>query len=168
MNAEIATYPEPVRTEWKLLAKTRIENPSLSIAEIATALGRNANTVHMWIRRPEYQRYENWCIAQQNVMITPTMPLPTPRERKQLQDHINYFAEEMFERLQVIVEQTSDNKLLTDIAHDALDRAGFSAQKHVSRGAPTFVITEEAMRVLLSREQEAQGEVIVGEVVPRL
>lgn len=162
----VDVYPQPIRTEYKLLAKARIENPSLSVSEIAMALGRNPQTVHMWLRRPDYQAYETWLLAKQNTAMEPTMALPTPRERKQMVDQINEFAEEMFERLQVIVETSNDNKLLTSIAQDALDRAGYVTKRTTERTSPQFILTAEAMEVLLRREAEALGNVIVGEIVP--
>lgn len=161
----LTAYPAgPVRTEYKLLAKARVEAPSLGIGEIAKAMGYSYQTVLMWLKRRDYQEYESWLIGQQNTTIEPTICLPTPYERRTMHAQINEFAEEMFERLQVIAATTGNEKLQVEIAHDALDRAGFASKRTEQRAAPQFILTAEAMQVLLQREAESRGTVIVGEL----
>jgi transposase-like protein len=162
-------YPEYVRTEWKLLALARVTQPDMSISEIADHLGYSNMTVRAWLHKADYQRYENWLIAQQRGAVDPIIPLPTPRERKALVDRVNDFAEEMFDRLQEIVDTTDDRKLLVQVAQDSLDRAGIVGQRKQATVRPTFVLTPEALEVLMRRSTEVadSNNVVVGEVISR-
>jgi hypothetical protein len=159
-----AVYPHPVRIEWKHLAATRVETPNVSVSELAKLCGRTPQTIYIWLKLPLYQAYETWVFQQRRAEWT---PYETARELK-VETELSEYSGEMLERLRLIAESTQDEKLAASVAQDWLDRAGYVPAKKAGAGSPQIVLTEGAMRVLLERDRESRGSVVVGEVVEGL
>lgn len=163
-TALAVAYPDYVRTEYKLLGALRINSPNVPIRDVAASLGYSYITVRAWLRDPAYQRYENWLIDQYK-----------PEERPvEIRGHRFNNAREMFQEFQVemaerlydIIETTGNERLRAGLVQDWLDRAGVSSKPGDSKVGPTFVLTEEAMKVLMQRAIEAGvgAPVVEGEV----
>jgi hypothetical protein len=154
-------YPQPVRTEWKLLATLRVEQPDLSIRDIAGRLARSEQTIRVWLRTPLYQAYETWFVNKH----FDSLPLALKLSRQEMRQEIDGFAEEMLSRLRDIVETTADEKLVATIGFDILDRADYAAPKREQQRPITLVLTPELLDRLRNREREATtiDAVVVGD-----
>src|SRR5262245_10552946 len=150
-----AAYDRPVKTEWKILAKIRVESPEISLADIAKRIGYNQGTVYRWLKTPEYQRYESWLVDKTYALL----PSEVRMSREELQEKISDYADDMLSRLVHICETTESEKLQVEIAQDFLDRAGHAARlKDSSRGV-TLHLTADAIAILVKRQNEIeQGE----------
>lgn len=155
------TYPDPVRAEWKFIAQQRAETPGISVPQLAQLVGRNDQTVRVWLRSPAYQAYENWVFSQTKQSWTPYERAHRVETTEMFVDH----SAEMAQRLLAIAETTKDEKLAASISQDWLDRAGFAPKRTETTRSNTFVLTEGAMKELLRRADEAAGPILVGEVI---
>lgn len=144
-------YPDPVRTEWKILARTRILVPHLTKQELASRLGYSYATVARWLEDMRYQRYENFLLERKFEEIVPEVADTTARVRAR---YVSY-SEEMQLRILDIIESTTDNKLQSDLALDWLDRAGHGAVRKEQRLGVQLVLTPEAVAELHRRKLEA-------------
>jgi len=144
-------FPHPVRTEWKILALLRRDNPGITYAELGRQLGVSHLTIMHWTRKPLYQSYENWLI---NATYDNT-PLALKRTRAEVKYQLDEFAEEMLERLRDIVETSGDERLIAQIGFDVLDRAGYSEPKRDANRPINVVLTTELLAQLARRAQEA-------------
>lgn len=162
-NLPIPAFPHPIRTEWKILAQLRKDNPMITAEDLAKQLGTNSNTIRMWTRKPLYQSYENWYLGQ----TADHVPLDTKRSRAEVQDTLDEFAQEMLARLIDIAETSHDQKLLVQIGFDALDRAGYGAVKKDAARPINLIFTPELIGELRRRAGEIaeSSEVLVGQVV---
>lgn len=157
-----AAFPHPVRTEWKILAQLKVDNPSITQEECAKQIGVNPNTIRLWVRNPLYQSFENWFISKNYE----SMPVEVRKRREDVQEELDEFAQEMLGRLKDIVETSHDNKLIAQIGFDALDRANYRPlQKEGSRPI-NIIFTPEMLNELQRRRAEVvEGEaVVVGQV----
>lgn len=156
-----ATFPHPIRTEWKILAELRKDNPGVPISDIAKQLGVNAATCRMWIRQPLYQSYENWFLRQ----TYEALPLAAKRTRAEVTDELDEFAQEMLVRLRDIVETSNDDKLIASIGFDVLDRAGYGAAKKDAARPINLILTPEVIAAIKQRQGEiVDGTVVVGQL----
>jgi hypothetical protein len=140
-----------VRTEWKLLAQIRANEPNVPISECAKRLGYSYQSVLMWLKKPEYQRYENWFLGKQYA----DLPVSVRMEREAVQEVFQDFAGEMQERLLAIIETTPDQRLASTLAQDWLDRAGHSPVRRMEHRGMTFTITADLHEMLERRAAEA-------------
>lgn len=147
-------YPLPVRTEWKLLAQMRANEPNVPISELAKRLGYAYQTVLLWLKKPTYQAYENWYLGK----VYEELPLEVRRGREDVQETFNDFAGEMQDRLLAIIETTPDQRLAAQLAQDWLDRAGHAAVRKMEHRGITFTITAELHDMLERRAAEAVGQ----------
>lgn len=156
-------FPHPIRTEWKLLAILKKDNPGITNVECAKQLGVNENTIRHWFKSPLFQSYENWFL-EKNWEYT---PIDTKKARAAVQEELDEFAQEMLARLRDIVETSGDNKLVASIAFDALDRAGHIGPKREGQRPINFILTAEAVLELSRRAREigTSEEVLVGQTV---
>lgn len=155
-------FPHAVRTEFKLLALLRKDNPGISNVECAKQLGVNQNTIRVWLQKPLYQSYENWFLTQ----TYESQVLSEKRQRSEVKEDLDEFAVEMLGRLKDIVETSNDDKLIVSIGFDMLDRAGYAEPKRDQARAIQFLMTPELINMLQQRAKEiSSGEVIVGEVM---
>jgi transposase-like protein len=166
-NVPIPVYPEYVPPGWHLLMATMCDLPAATTTELAATVGVSSNTVRTWRKKPEFQRFQAWYIhtfyAQQAL---PSQLQGGMRERRQFKEELSDFAIDMFDRLQDIVENTTDEKLLTQIAHDALDRAGYVATRKVETRAQVMMLTPELLDMLNKRAQEAgEQPILVGGII---
>lgn len=143
-------YDRPVRPEWKFLAELRCAEPALSAKELGLRVGVNAETVRRWSRDMMYQRYETFLFEKRFAEL----PEEVRASRETVESTFDVHAAEMQERLLDIIQTTHDQKLEAELARDWLDRAPISKEKQ-SKGSRAFVITGEAMQVLLRRAAEA-------------
>lgn len=145
-------YPgDPVRTEYKLLCKLRTEEPGLTHEALAGRLGCSASTVAFWLKRSEYQRYENWYISQ----IWQELPQDVRDVRTRVQEQFRDFAGEMQERLKDLIETTASDKVRLAGISEWLDRAGFAPVKKQETRGLQLVLTAEAVQMLQQRAGEA-------------
>jgi len=157
-------FPHPIRTEWKMLALFKRDNPASTIGDCAKALGVNYHTIRAWIRQPLYQSYENWFLKRSDE----DMPLAGRITKAEMQETLDDFAVEMQSRLQSIVETSNDDKLLSQIAFDALDRAGYAAERRDAKRPIQLILTPEVLRTFAERGREiANADIIVGEVISK-
>jgi hypothetical protein len=140
-----------VRLEFRLLAGYRLENSALTAAELARMLGRSAQTVLVWLRKPEYQRYENWVFTKNFESLPPEVR----DARTRVQEKLTEYSEEMADRLLVLLETSEDPKFQAQIAQDWLDRSGHVAQRKQEAGGTQFILTADAIRELRRRSEEA-------------
>jgi len=140
-----------VRTEYKLLAHMRVENPQASPKELAAALGYSHAAIRHWLKTPDYQRFENWLLKKHVESLPPAIR----NMREDIEARFTDFAGYMQERLLDIVDTTEDPKLVESIAQDWLDRAGFAPVKKQLSGVLSLTLTPEAVQELLRREREA-------------
>ena len=157
-----AAYPDFVRIEWKMIADIRCEQPDVPVTVLANRTGRSAQTIYVWLRRDAYQRYENWVFEQKKQQWTPFERAARADVAEELQE----FSGEMLDRLRLIAETSGDDKLVASVSQDWLDRAGYAPKHKTDARATQIILSEGAIRALLDRAREAQGEVVVGEVVP--
>lgn len=151
MNDTLMIYPGgPIRTEFKLLALRRVEQPNARVADLAAGLGYAYLTVLNWLKRPDYQAYENWLI---NKVYEPP---PEVREaRVRVQEKFETHAEEMQDRLLGILDHIDDPKIHKEIALEWLDRAGHAVvRKHEVRQL-SMTLTADALQLLEQRSREA-------------
>jgi len=144
-------YPLPVRTEWKILAQIRANEPNVPISEVAKRLGYSYQSVLMWLKKPDYQRYENWYLGK----VYDELPVELRRSRELVQETFQEFAGEMQDRLMSIIETTPDARLAAGLAQDWLDRAGHSPVRHMEHRGISFTITADLHAMLEQRAAEA-------------
>lgn len=156
MDGSVAVYDEYVRTEWKLLALKRVDNPAMSVADIAKSIGYNPNTVRVWLQTPTYQRYENWLISQRRDEL---VGLPTtyhPRfEKTTVPERFQEYQAEMQARLLDLIETTSSDKLQADLIQNWLAYCGIvpkNVAQNNAAGGPT--ITVDKMIIFAQRAAE--------------
>jgi transposase-like protein len=155
-------FPHPIRTEWKLLAIFKKDNPVASIGDCARAMGVNYHTIRAWIRQPLYQSYENWFLRRES----DALPFETRLRNADMKDELDEFAVEMHDRLRSIVETTTDDKLIAQVAFDALDRAGYAPEKRDAKRPISLILTTEVLAALAQRARVIRDEtIVVGEVV---
>jgi hypothetical protein len=165
-HVPIPVYPEYVPPGWHILMATMCDLPAATTTELAATVGVSPATVRTWRKKPEFQRFQAWYI--QTFYANQALPSQLPasgalRERRQLREELSDFAVDMFDRLQDIVENTTDEKLLTQIAHDALDRAGHVATRRVESRTQVMMLTPELLEMLNKRAQEAgEAPILVG------
>jgi hypothetical protein len=156
-------YPHPIRTEWKILAQLRADNPASTAIELARLIGVNENTIRFWTKKPLYQSYENWFLRRHFEHC----PVEVRLRREEVQEQLDEFAQEMLFRLKDIAETTNDQKLLTSIGWDALDRAGYGAVKRESARPINLILTAEVLATIQRRSAEADtaiDAVVVGQM----
>ena len=148
----MSDYPgDPVRTEYKLLCKLRTEEPHLNQYELAGRLGCSVSTVGFWLKRSDYQRYENWYISQVWNELPQDLRDVSVRVRERFKD----YAGEMQERLMDLIETTASDKVRLAGISEWLDRAGFSPVKKQETRGLQLVLTADAVKLLQERAQEA-------------
>jgi hypothetical protein len=167
----VPVYGEYVPPGWHILMATICDLPAAPIAELAATVGVSPATVRTWRKKPEFQRFQAWYIQTfyANQALPSQLPAAGPlKERRQMKEELSDFAVDMFDRLQDIVENTTDEKLLTQIAHDALDRAGYVATRKVETRAQVMMVTPELLAMLNQRALEAGEEpvALVGGNIP--
>lgn len=174
---EVVQYDRPVPTPWKMAVELRVKNPSASWKEVAKSLGYSHQTLLIWAKKPEFQRYENFVLQR----ILPDLPVAVELERKAVMQRVaerfETHAEEMQERLLTILETTEDTKLQAAIAQDWLDRTGAGAKRpNDSRGFAVIMSEELLERFMLrageagvelrgSRSEHTHASVVDGEVM---
>lgn len=163
MSLNITPFPHPIRTEWKLLALLRKDNPGITQVECGKQLGVSALTIRHWMDKPLYQSYENWLLEK----AYDSTPLDLKRARSEVKEELDEFAVEMLGRLRDIVETTSDEKLLTQIGFDMLDRAGYAEPKRDAQRSIQVILTPELVAILQKRQAEVvdNSQVLLGEVL---
>ena len=156
-------FPHPVRTEWKLLAILRRDEPAITQTDCSRRLGVSINTIRHWLAKPLYQSFENWFLEKS----FEGLPLPEKQTRAAVKEELDEFAVEMLSRLREIVETSNDDKLVASIGFDALDRAGYSPPQRDSGRAINFILTPEVLATLSQRKREIAdtSEVVLGEVI---
>lgn len=165
-HAPVPVYGEYVPPGWHLLMATVCDVPGATVPELAQTVGVSPATIRTWRKKPEFQRFQAWYI--QTFFSQSALPSQLPaggslRERRQFKEELSDFAIDMFDRLQDIVENTTDEKLLTQIAHDALDRAGYVATRKVETRAQVMMLTPELLEMLNRRATEAgEAPILVG------
>jgi hypothetical protein len=158
-RAEIVEYVPVCRTEYKLLAHMRLERPDASFKELAAALGYSTSAIRVWVRDPAYQTFENWLLHKQISALPPAIR----NIREAVEEKFNDFAGYMQERLLDILDTSEDPKIQVQVAHDWLDRAGFSPVKKQMSGVMSLTLTPEVLAELRRREQEADIPVVPSE-----
>jgi hypothetical protein len=107
--------------------------------------------VAFWLKRSEYQRYENWYISQ----IWQELPQDVRDVRTRVQEQFRDFAGEMQERLKDLIETTASDKVRLAGISEWLDRAGFAPVKKQETRGLQLVLTAEAVQMLQQRAGEA-------------
>lgn len=152
-------FPHPVRTEWKILARLRIDNTAITNVECAKQIGVTENTIRHWTRNPLYQSFENFLLEKTDWEVD----LPTRRRHAEVREELDEFGQEMLARLKDIAETSNDQRLVAQIAFDALDRAGYEPPRTQNARPINFVLTLDAARELARRASEAtDAEIVVG------
>jgi hypothetical protein len=123
-------------------------------------LGRSHQTIAVWLKQPLYQSYENWVINK-----TYDSAPGLRRSKETLREEVGEFAAEMFDRLRDIVETTTDQKFIKEVAFDMLDRADVGAPKRETQRPINFMLTAEAVMMLQQRARESSQDVVTGEVI---
>lgn len=154
------TFPEPIRTEFKLLARFRIHSPEMSVPEVANRMGFNAQTVRNWLKNPQYQRYENFVLG--NTLGDPRGLLP--RSKQEVTERFCEFTGEMQDRLYDIISTTKNERLQAQLVKDWLAYGGHRLQDDRQKGGLNIIMTPEAMREFLTRAREA-GLVVDGSII---
>lgn len=150
-------YDRPVPTKWKLVLELRLKNLNESWKTIAKLAGYSYQTVLMWSKDPEFQRYETWLIERRLIdTATPEQRAQQKATMERVRDKFESHAEEMQERLLTILETAEEPGLQAKIAQDWLDRSGAPAQR-VDSGRRGFavVMTEEMLASFFARSREA-------------
>jgi hypothetical protein len=150
---------------WKLLAQARVESPHVPATDLALAVGVSAQTIRIWTRKPEYQRYENWVLKQEYDKLVPNGgQKDTPVER--LKEKVFDYADECFERLKDIIETSQDPKLVSSLSQDILDRAGVAPVKEIKHsGQRAMIVSEEVLRMFAARAIEAGVEPVLDNII---
>lgn len=151
----VVEYDRVVPTPWKMVVELRVKNPAASWKEIAKSVGYSHQTVLCWTKKAEFQRYENFVLAR----ILPEVPVRVEMERRatmqRVADRFETHAEEMQERLLVLLETVEDPKLQAQIAQDWLDRSGAGVQKPSDKRGFALVMSDEVMSAFFTRAMEA-------------
>lgn len=145
-------YPEPVRTEWKILARIRIWEPNASVGDIARSIGYSYHSVRSWLRNPAYQRYENFLLG---LEWKEAIPEQHGDVTARVRERYTEYAEEMQLRLLDIIEQTTDDKHAAHLMLDWLDRAGHGVVKKEQKLGVQVVITRDVLNEFKNRALEA-------------
>jgi len=165
-QSPVPVYGEYVPAGWHILMATICDVPGATVPELAQTVGVSPATIRTWRKKPEFQRFQAWYIQtfySQSALPSQLPPGGALRERRQFKEELSDFAIDMFDRLQDIVENTTDEKLLTQIAHDALDRAGYVATRKVETRAQVMMLTPELLEMLNRRATEAgEAPILVG------
>lgn len=152
-NGEL--YDRVVPTGMKMLAQMRVKNPMESVKTVAKAIGVSYQTAKIWMKRPDYQRYESWLMKHS----LPELPEETRIARETIAERVREkfesHAEDMQDRLLEILETVDDPRLQAEIAKDWLDRTGHGARREEKKGSSVMVLSGEAMAEILRRAEEA-------------
>jgi transposase len=149
-------YDRPVPLQWKLAVQMRIQNPGIPWKQVAKSLGISHQTIYIWTKKPEFQRYEAWCVDQVKIEIPEEMVRAQAAVADRVRSRFETHAEEMQDRLIAILETEDDPKLQASIAQDWLDRAGHSAvRKDNGPRGVALVMTPEVLERLMGRAAEA-------------
>jgi transposase-like protein len=150
---------------WKRCVELQVQNPGITLKELAKELQVNAGTICGWRKRPEYQQYENWVLQREAPSaITAIMPAAQVDRVKAVKERFETYLDEMESRLMHILETTESEKLQVEIIQDIFDRTGFAPKKDEARVTP-LVVTGEAMAEFMRRAAEAGISVIPAPVV---
>lgn len=162
---EEKVYDRPVPTGWKMAVDLRLKNPGLSWKEIAKAIGYSYQTVLLWVKRPEYQRYEAFIVRNQLSEESPVIQAERKATLDRVREKIESHSEEMLDRLLTIIETAEEPALQAKVAQDWLDRAGAVSQRaeRNPRGF-TLVMQPDVLQMFFDRAKEA-GLIVDGEVV---
>jgi hypothetical protein len=146
-----------------MLADMRLKDPRIPLTEAAKSLGYAHTTLYVWIRRPEYIRYENWLISRDWQPLPPGERAERQASMTRVKERFEAHAEEMQDRLLAILDTVDDPKLQAQVAQDWLDRSGAAAQKTAPARGLTLVADERLLKRFLDRAVEAEL-VVEGEV----
>jgi|SRR5690606_10653670 transposase len=151
-----ATYDRPVPLQWKIAVRLRIANPGMPWKQIAKHIGVSQQTVYLWTKKPEFQRYEAWAVDQVKLDLPPELVEARKAVADRVRAKFESHAEEMQDRLLAILETEDDPKLQASIAQDWLDRAGHAPLRKDSgpRGV-AVVMTPEILERFFGRAAEA-------------
>jgi transposase len=145
---QVEEYPGGyVRHEWRMIVELKLQNPSVSVKEIAKNLGRSTPTIYAWYRNPDFQRYENWALKTE--IRTP----PSERPEEDIRKFQASYTMEMHQRLLDILDETEDLKLQEKIASDWIDRSGFGAKREAKNVVVN--ISDASLSALITRAKEA-------------
>lgn len=141
-------FPVYIRPEWRALAHLRVREFK-NWRECAIELGVSYQTILLWKGKVLYQQYEAHLQGAYLESVTPAVR----KKREQVREDIEDSASEMFDRLKVIVETTSDQKLAASICQDLLDRAGVATvqERKVSH---TIQLSDDKLEALFARANE--------------
>ena len=150
-------YDRVVPTEWKLAVQRKLMDPTATWKQVAKDLGFTQQTVYIWTRNPEFQRYENWCITKELRDLPPEVRARRADARERLELGFETHAEEMQERLLAILATTDDEKLQASIAQDWLDRTpGGQSVRTTDKRSLQLVMTPELLEMFEIRRREAE------------
>jgi hypothetical protein len=148
-----------------VVADLRVKDPSITAKELGSRTGYNPQTIGIWLRRPDYQRYENW-VMRGHFEVSITREREAVAVQTRVRERLEECAPEMLDRLIEIAETIDDPKVQAQIAQDLLDRAGHGALKHQMKSGLAMIMTEEMLMNFALRAREAGLVGIVeGEVV---
>lgn len=157
-------YPgDPVPTAWKVMVELKLQNPGITGKELRKVLGYNQQTIYLWQRRADYQKYENWALRREStgassVVHEASLVVETTRIEtlSRVRERFESYTEEMQDRLLTIIRMTDNEKLQAELCQDFLDRAG--VEKVKPRDAPRatpILFTTDAVKEFFSRASEA-------------
>jgi transposase-like protein len=140
---------------WKVLVEQRRQFPGASLRELAKTIGVNQQTVYSWVKKPEYQRYENWVLTQKFEGAPETKQEAVRDAVAGVKLKYETYLDEMFDRLQHILETTESEKLQTEIILDGFDRVGLVSKKDAAARVTPILVTPEVMQEFMDRASEA-------------